>query len=161
VSIIIAHRSGWMVCDSRCTNGAGQIMPAPVKKVIRSQDALIGVAGILYDLQQLEKIAKTCTVTELPEAVSQYMKSEDDNCSYAIIVTSDRKLIACGSDATIIEFTEVDYWANGGCEDMCMGYMMHAQDSGVEITPEFAESMIKRVAKTYAGIDDRCQRYFL
>jgi ATP-dependent protease HslVU (ClpYQ) peptidase subunit len=155
VTVIIAHRSGWMCADRRQTFNGHLIGPYRTQKIRRGQGILVACAGngVFKDLVQ-EALDAAPASGQLRAMVELFREKGNTLDAHALAVTADG-IVEITSDGAQCWVT-ADWWAIGSGYMAALGYLEGASHAR-PLTPEMAAEAIAFAATLTNDVGDGIQ----
>lgn len=159
MTVIAAHRSGWMVADTRSTNGPviGQF---DTHKILHFGHTLIGVAGMRVTLTEFPKELSPRdikTPESLKAAAQEYIRSSaggEENSVMLLVNNLGELLYIDGLGSLCPVQGHLPYFCIGSGSPDLGGYLAATQAIKGEITAEDAVAGVRYVSTVDCGVND-------
>lgn len=156
MSCIVAHRSGWIIGDTRLSGG-GEICVTDVKKVQKAgKHSLVSAVGS-FSLSGLVERVITDTAEAntqvLVDQLCQFFQTEGDSVDGEVVVVGDGKIYVV---TTGYYYRPLDaYHANGSGRGVAYGYLKGLEKCGRVISMQDAGDAIRLSSTVDVGVNDR------
>ncbi len=155
MTLIIAHRDGWMVADRRTVFDDCLIGPYRVSKIKRGRSILVACAGNGVFADLVEEALGASPVDEL-RAVAQVFRDKGDIGGHALALTPDG-ISEVTSKGGVVHLAAA-YWAIGSGYPFALGYMCGRSMAGTcPIDAALASDAINFAATFVNNVGDGCQ----
>lgn len=148
MTLVIAHKSGWMVADKRATY-SGETWPLLVNKIHRFRDCLVASCG---DSSVRTKLHNSLPlqhgVTGYVEWINQ-AQSGSDNTRVLCVRKGHLELFTGGG---CIETITQDWWAIGSGAHIAYGYLTSVEEQFGSVIPRSAVNAIVVASRLLPGV---------
>lgn len=163
MTAVIAHRSGWMVSDSRACDH-DRIFKGPVKKLLKLGDhTLIGISGVAgFETAAREALLDASEDRDLVvEVLSSWIRDHyHDEFGYTLLlVNTKQELIEIDSLGAILPI-EGPCWSVGSGGEVCQAYLtgiLESDSPPKTLTPYWGERAIAYCSTALTSVGGPCQ----
>jgi len=156
MTLIIAHRDGWMAADRRETFESNLLGPYRVAKIKRGKGILVASAGAGVFQDLITEALELINVDPLRCVVQVFRDKGKDLGGHALALTS--KGICEITSRGSVSWLDADYWAIGSGYMIALGYFAGiSQGDSAKVTPETAKHAINVAERYVADVGDGYQ----
>lgn len=157
MTLIIAHKSGWMVADRRTVFGDNLLGPYRLNKIKRGAGILVASSGngVLGDLIQEALDIHPITTRGILRNVVQVLREKGKELGHALALTSEGICEITSTGGCV--WVDADYWAIGSGYQLALGWLAATEAAGehdIDIEPAHAIDAIDFAATRVNDVGD-------